>query len=47
LQKAIALLKLLAIPLRNLDLQSLRPFGLRVVETSVMPDLISGNINTL
>jgi hypothetical protein len=37
LQKDVALLKTLAIPLRNVDLQPLRPFGLRVVDASVMP----------
>jgi len=40
LQKDIALLKSLAIDLRNVDLQPLRPFGLRVVDASVMPDLV-------
>jgi choline dehydrogenase-like flavoprotein len=45
LQKAVALSKTLAIPLRNVDLQPLRPFGLRVVDASVMPDLVGGKIN--
>jgi hypothetical protein len=37
LQKDIALLKTLAIPLRNIDLQLLRPFSLYMVDASVMP----------
>jgi len=45
LQKAVALLKTLAISLRNVDLQPLRPFGLRVVDASVMLDPVGGNIN--
>jgi len=46
LQNTVALLKPLAIRLCNVDLQPLRPFGLRVVDASVMPDLIGSNINT-
>jgi hypothetical protein len=34
LQNAVALLKSLAICLRNVDLQPLRPFGLHVVDAS-------------
>ena len=45
MQKAVALLKTLAIRLRNADLQPLRPFGLRVIDASMMPDLVSGNID--
>jgi choline dehydrogenase-like flavoprotein len=45
LQKAVALLKPLAKRLRNVDLQPLRPFGLRVINASMMPDLVSGKIN--
>jgi hypothetical protein len=35
----------LAIPLRNVDPQPLRPFGSRVVDASVMPGLVGDNIN--
>ena len=45
LQNAIALSKTLAIPLRNVDLEPPRPFGLRMVGASVMPDPVGGNIN--
>jgi hypothetical protein len=45
LQKAVALLKSSAIRLRNADLQPLGPFGLRVIDASVMPDLVSSNID--
>jgi hypothetical protein len=44
-QKAVALLKTLAIGLRNVDLQPLGPVGLRVADASVMPNLVDVNIN--
>jgi len=47
LQNTVALLKSLAIRLRTADLQPLRPFGLRVVDASIMSDLVGGNINAL
>jgi hypothetical protein len=45
LQEAVALSKTLAIPLRNIDLQPLGPFGVRLRDAAVMPDLVCGNIS--